>query len=107
MKSSLKEIQLLLLRLSIALLTYPITKILFFIFNHSHFTDVSLGELLKILFFGLRFDISAVILMNAPFILFHILPFTFAEKKWWQLILKIFFLIPNSIAILANCVDFE
>ncbi|MBI3501024.1 MAG: sulfatase-like hydrolase/transferase [Bacteroidetes bacterium] len=107
MKKSFQEIKLLLLRLSVALLTYPICKILFFFFNHSYFTDVSFGEFLKILFFGLRFDVSAVILMNVPFILLHIIPFAFTRKNWWQLILKFFFLIPNSIAILANCIDLE
>jgi len=107
MKQSLKEIQLLLIRLSIALLTYPVCKILFFIFNHSYFADVSFGNFLSILFFGLRFDISALILMNVPFIILHIVPFDFTRKRWYQLILKTVFLIVNSISILANCVDFE
>ena len=107
MKITLKEIQLLLIRLSIALLTYPICKILFFIFNHPHFPDVSTCEFLLFLFYGLRFDISALVLMNAPFIILHILPFNFTKRKIFQLVLKSIFLIVNSISILANCVDFE
>lgn len=107
MKITLKEIQLLLIRFSIALLSYPICKVLFFIFNHNYFTDVSLLEFFRILFFGLRFDISAVILMNVPFSVLHIIPFNFTRKRWWQILLKTVFIIPNSIAILANCIDLE
>ena len=107
MKITLKEIHLLLMRLSIALLTYPICKILFFIFNHSYFSDVFLGDFISILFFGLRFDFSALVLMNVPFTLLHIIPLGFTKKKWYQRILKIVFLTVNGIAILADCVDLE
>lgn len=107
MKITIKEIQLLLLRLSIALLIYPVCKTLFFIFNHSYFSDVSVLDFLAILFFGLRFDISALILMNIPFILLHIIPFAFTKRRWYTITLKAVFLTINSIAILANCVDLE
>jgi len=99
--------QLLLVRLSVALLTYPICKILFYLFNYHYFSDVSFGDFLSILFFGLRFDVSAVILMNVPFSVLHIIPFNFTRKKWYQLILKTVFIVANSIAILANCIDLE
>ncbi|MFI5164177.1 MAG: LTA synthase family protein [Bacteroidia bacterium] len=107
MKQSLREIQLLLVRLSVALLSYPVCKILFFLFNHKYFQDVSVTDFISILFFGLRFDISALVLMNTPFILLHLIPFGFTRKKWYQLILKTVFIIVNSISILANCLDFE
>ena len=45
--------------------------------------------------------------MNSLFIILHILPFGFTRKKPYQLLLKTVFIISNSIAILANCVDFE
>jgi len=106
MKQSLREIQLLGIRLSIALLSYPVCKILFFAFNHKYFPDISLFDFVSILFFGLRFDLSALILMNTLFILLHILPFGFTRKDPYQLLLKTVFILSNSIAILANCVDF-
>lgn len=107
MKNNFRNILLLLIRLSISLLTYPTTKILFFVFNHSYFSDISFENFLLILFYGLRFDISAVIMVNAVFILLHIIPAKFTTFKWYQLILKSVFLISNSIAILANCIDLE
>jgi phosphoglycerol transferase MdoB-like AlkP superfamily enzyme len=105
MKQSLKDIQLLWTRLLIALLIYPLSKIIFFLFNHTYFSDISVPELLSLLFWGLRFDLSALVLINAPFIILHIVPFSFTRTKWYQSILKTVFLIVNSIAMLADCMD--
>lgn len=105
MKTSLAEIKLLLARLSIALLAYPLAKILFFIFNYSHFQDISILKFPLILIEGLRFDIVALIFINAPFIVFHILPFKFTKSKGYQVLLKSLFLATNSIAVLADLGD--
>ncbi len=107
MIQTLKEIRLLLVRLSIVLLAYPVCKVFFFLFNQSHFPDVSFGDLMMILFYGLRFDISALVFINLPFIAMHILPFQFTKKNGYQLLLKIVFLSVNAAAILADCLDFE
>ena len=107
MNQSLRDIQSLLLKLAIALLAYPVCKIIFFLFNHSHFADISLLGLLKILFFGLRFDLSALVLINLPFIVLHSLPFAFTRSKIYQLFLKSIFLITNGISLLADCMDME
>ena len=108
MKKSLNELQLLLLRLSIALLAYPICKIIFFFFNYRYFSDVYIPDFIPMLFWGLRFDLSALVLVNSPFIILHIISFGFlTSKKWYQAVLKIVFVTVNSIAILADCVDLE
>lgn len=104
MKQSIGEMRILLVRLGIALIAYPICKILFLLLNYSHFADVSVGQLTSALFWGLRFDLSALVVINAPFIILHIIPF-FTTKAWHRLMLKILFIIPNSIAILADCLD--
>ncbi len=101
-----KEIQILLLRLSLALAVYPACKLLFFLFNYNYFSDISFPQFLSILFFGLRFDLSALALMNAPYILLHMIPF-FISKKWYQLLLHLVFMLVNSLSILADCVDME
>lgn len=107
MKLTFLEIRLLLVRLLIALAVYPVGKILFFIFNHSYFQGVSFTELLPILFFGLRFDIASVVLLNAVFILLHIVPSGLTINRFYQKALKVVFLISNGAAILADCVDLE
>jgi phosphoglycerol transferase MdoB-like AlkP superfamily enzyme len=91
----------------VALAAYPLSKIIFFLFNHSYFSDVSLWDFLAVLFFGLRFDISALALINLPFILLHIIPFNFTKTNGYQKTVKVVFLAVNSIAILADCMDLE
>ena len=44
---------------------YTICRMLFFIFNHSQFNDITSGELLKLFVFGLRFDAFSVAATNA------------------------------------------
>ncbi|MGZ4158866.1 MAG: LTA synthase family protein, partial [Bacteroidia bacterium] len=46
-----------------------------------------------------------IILSNSFFIILSLLPFPFRESKIYKALLKWLFLIVNSVAILANCVD--
>ena len=91
--------------LAFLLLVYGIYRLLFYFFNYSYFSELSIGALFSILFFGLRFDLSVIILSNFLFILLYLLPFAFREKNWYRTLLKVLFLSVNSIAMLANCVD--
>jgi phosphoglycerol transferase MdoB-like AlkP superfamily enzyme len=92
-------------RLGLALLVYFISRLLFFAFNHSFFRQVGLKELFFICLSGLRFDISAICILNALFILLSLLPATILGSRRWQLMLKLVFLISNALGIIANSVD--
>jgi hypothetical protein len=61
---------------------------------------------LKDFFFGVRFDLSAIIISNIFFIAFHFIPFRFFYSTWYQLFLKIQFLLVNIIFLLFTCIDF-
>ena len=61
---------------------------------------------MKILVAGLRFDISVIILLNSSLILFSALPLPFRQHKIYQFILKILFVLINSIAYFSICADF-
>lgn len=87
------------------LLLYAVYRLLFYFFNYSYFSGLSYTEFLSIMVFGLRFDLSVIILSNFLFILIYLLPFPFREKKSYRVILKCMFLSVNSLAMLANCVD--
>ncbi len=95
----------LLRHLAFLLFVYCICRLLFYFFNYSYFSDLSIFELLLILISGIRFDLSVIILTNFLYILLYILPFVFREKKIYRLVLKWLFVSVNSIAVLANCVD--
>jgi phosphoglycerol transferase MdoB-like AlkP superfamily enzyme len=95
----------LLRKLVFLLLIFTICRILFYSFNYSHFSDLSAGNLLLILFYGLYFDASTIVLLNFAFIFLFLIPFPFREKKAFQNILLWLFVVINSIAVLANCAD--
>lgn len=105
--SPFSSLFLLLKRLSLLVLLYILSGFLFYLFNHSYFSDLSFSKLLLLIFYGIRFHISVIILSNSVFILFALIPFPFRENKIYKLILKWLFIIVNSIALFANCVDFS
>ena len=95
----------LLKKIGLLLFVYTICRLLFYWFNYSYFSDLSLGQLLLILLSGLRFDLSVIILSNSIFILLYLFPFPFRENHFYKKLLAGLFILVNSTAILANCVD--
>lgn len=105
MQKSFAHFILLIKRLSIVLLIFMVCRLLFYFFNYRYFTDTRLGELASYLFFGLRFDISAIIVINSLYIVFQLIPLQFRYHPAYQRSLNILFFVTNSVAILANCID--
>jgi phosphoglycerol transferase MdoB-like AlkP superfamily enzyme len=68
---------------------------------------MTFGHFLNLLRGALRFDISAIAYTNSLYILLQIIPFQFRYEKKYQTVAKYLFLIVNSIATLANCIDIE
>lgn len=92
-------------KLLLLLFVYEVCRLLFYLFNQHHFQELGIGELLYIFVVSVKFDLSVLVLLNSLFILLWLLPLPFRYKKGYQLFLKWLFIIPNSIGILANCVD--
>jgi len=67
---------------------------------------MTLGHFLRILWGGLRFDMTAVLYINLLVILLTLIPFDFRFSSVYQAILKYLFYITNGIAIAANLADF-
>ena len=105
MASYLRHIKLLSLRILILLIFLELSRFVFLIINYSNFSSFGFGEILKALFWGVRFDISTLVIYNAVFIVFSILPFQFIENNIYQKVLKYYFLIVNSIVLSANILD--
>jgi phosphoglycerol transferase MdoB-like AlkP superfamily enzyme len=85
---------------------YSLCRFFFLAFNFSYFTEVPAVSLLKDFFFGLRFDLSAIIISNILFISLHFIPFRFFYSRAYQLILEILFLIVNIPFLLFSSIDF-
>jgi arylsulfatase A-like enzyme len=105
MNSAFSGLFILLKRLALLLALYSFCRILFYAFNHSYFSDLNIVTIFPLLFYGIYFDVSTVLLLNLMFIFFCLFPAPFREKKIYKLVLQYLFIIINSIALLANCID--
>ncbi len=97
----------LIVRLLIILLIYFISRIIFYLFFYKYFPDISVPEFFKMLAFGIRFDLSAICIINIVYIAMFIIPFRFRANKYYQLVLEYFFYITNAISFAFICIDFE
>src|SRR5690554_2056247 len=80
-------------------------RMCFLLFNHDYFDELYTTDMVKLIIHGLRFDISAVLVINSLFLLLSLLPFHTIKYSAYQKLLKIVFIIPNSIAILFEIGD--
>ena len=92
-------------RLLTALALLFFSRILFYLFNLGYFSSIGFVDLMKLFAAGLRFDISALMFLNAPYILMNLLPFRFREGRVYQGIATGYFFVINSLALFANFVD--
>jgi phosphoglycerol transferase MdoB-like AlkP superfamily enzyme len=93
-------------RLLIVMLLFSVCRVGFYIYNSSYFPQLTPVGLLRILYGGLKFDLTAVLYVNAPVILLMILPVDFRFTAWYQRIVKSLFIFLNSIALATNVADF-
>jgi len=104
-RSNLCYLRQLILRLSIVVLVFTIIKVLFFLFNTELFPLSTPWQFIEILFYALRFDLSAVIYINTPFILLSLIPFAFRQNANYQKIQQVIFLLFNSVFIIFELID--
>ncbi len=104
--SNLPEVLILLKRILILMIIYSVSRVAFYLFNIEHFSDITFNKMMRLMAGGLKFDISALMFLNALYIVLYLLPFRFRYFTGWQRFLKYLFVISNGIAIVANTSDF-
>ena len=87
-------------------MVYEICRLLFYVFNHASFTAISVGELISLFFYGLRFDAFSICAISSVYVLLYALPFRFVQTKMYGRILDVFYIAPNAVGILLNFIDF-
>src|SRR5690606_15771042 len=97
----------LLKRLGLLLLTYMALRLTFLLVNHSVFREAASGQVLKAFLQGLRFDLSAIFMVNALFVFLSLLPGNFTQTKGYQQFLKVVFLVLNFPFLCINLIDLE
>ncbi len=96
---------LLVIRLTGVLLLYGFTRWLFYVVNFQNFNHLHLGELLQLMFWGIRYDLVAIAITNLPLILLSTIPFHFRYSDGYQKMLRYVFVIINSFILIFNLID--
>jgi len=94
-----------LFRLLVVLIFFFLSRICFYLFNLHYFSNLGFGEVVRIFFIGLRFDVSAILILNFPVIFFNSIPFKFRYHKVYQGFVSAFFYIVNIAGLLVNFID--
>ncbi len=105
MKNYLYHIKFFTYRFLLLILFFSISRFLFYLFNYHYFDSIRFVELMKIMFFGIRFDNSALYYFNLIFILLSLIPGNYKNNKHYQKILLLLFFIINSLLLATNYID--
>ncbi|MBQ2290549.1 MAG: LTA synthase family protein [Paludibacteraceae bacterium] len=86
---------------------YSVSRFFFYYFNKDLYPDVSVSHLFEMLFGGIRFDLTALLYLNALYLLLTILPLptNIRNHSAYITTAKWAYLIPNILGILVNCMD--
>ena len=104
-KFRLAEYKALLYRILLGYLSYFISRLLFFVFNTNLFAVNDFGALLKLCYYGVAFDTTALLYINSLFIILSILPLKVNTQAGYQKGLAILYFVTNLLAYAANFVD--
>lgn len=89
----------------VSLFFIGLTRPIFYFINQELIGDVDPSRWLIITLAGARFDLSAVVWLNLPFLAMRLFPFSLALSRKWIAAADIYFFIVNSLAILLNLAD--
>ncbi len=104
-KSNLIKILTLAKQMLLLMVIYMLQRVLFFAFNTEYYPEMTFNRFMLIVQGGLRFDLSAIMFINALYIVLFMLPFSFTNSKSFKKILSFIFLVTNAIAIAVNTGD--
>lgn len=88
------------------MLLLGLCRVGFYLFNVSYFPGMTVSNFMRLMWGGLRFDLTTMLYFNALFILFSILPFDFRFNVKYQGFLKYLFFVTNGLALAMNVSDF-
>ena len=101
-----QEYKALFYRILLAYFFYFIARLLFWIYNSDLIKIDSIADFFTLYYHGLAFDTTAILYINALFIVFSILPFTVNTGKGYQKFLFWVYFATNLVAYATNFIDF-
>ena len=69
------------------------------------YPDVDGIHLLELSGGGIRFDLTALLYLNSVYLVLELLPFRFRARRTYQTAAHWLYLIPNTLAVIVNCID--
>jgi phosphoglycerol transferase MdoB-like AlkP superfamily enzyme len=100
-----QEVLALIYRLFLVFFFYQIARLLFWIFNKDLINVDGLSEYFKLSYYGTAFDTTAILYVNAVFILLSIIPIVINTRKGYQKFLFYWYFITNGITYAFNFGD--
>lgn len=100
-----REYAVLLYRIGLAYVFYFIARILFYVFYRDVIEVDGVSELMKISFYGLKFDTTAILYVNILFIFLSIIPAFVNTKRGYQKMLFYVYFVTNGIGYSLNFID--
>ncbi|MBP3575437.1 MAG: LTA synthase family protein, partial [Paludibacteraceae bacterium] len=93
--------------LLLVMVLYTISRLFFYWVNIDLYPGVSANHLLEMLFGGMRFDLTALLYLNALYLLLVLLPLPTAIRNHTTYIsmAKWSFWLPNILGFIVNCMD--
>ncbi len=100
-----QELVALIYRLFLVFFFYQTARLLFWFFNSDLIKVNSISEYFSLAYYGTAFDTTAILYINAVFILLSIIPLTINTKRSYQKFLFYWYFITNGIAFSMNFGD--
>ena len=85
---------------------FTFKRLLFVAYNTELLHVEGFAQLMKLCFYGIPFDATAIFYINSLFILASVLPWRKTSNSGYQKVLFYFYMVPNAIAITLNFIDF-
>ena len=106
MKGFFFQLRLFLKRLGFALLLLSFARLYFFVLNYDLFSATG-WQIIGSFFYGIRFDYYSFVFVGGLFVVFSLFPLSWFHEKWYQIFLKILFLLTLTILLFFNFIDAE
>lgn len=100
-----QELFALIYRLFLVFIFYQIARLLFWLFNKDLIKVDGISEYFNLSYYGTAFDTTAILYVNAVFILLSIIPLVINSRKSYQKFLFYWYFITNGIAYSLNFGD--
>lgn len=91
--------------LLVVMLLFSVCRFTFYLLNKDLYPGMETDWLMHLCRGGLRFDLSAVLYVNALYVLGMLIPFSFRDNEVYRKVLKWIFVVTNFICLAMNLAD--